>query len=78
MFAGIGCLERAYNIELHQTLKTVIVPPRPNPYRLKNRVKTAWGEICSLGNIVPVDQPTDCINAVVVVYKKCTDNLRFV
>ena len=57
-------------------MQPVIVPPRRIPFGLEDRVKYALDEMCNQGIIVAVDQPTDWVNAMVVVEKKNTDKLR--
>ena len=76
MFTGIGCFDRPYHIKLDPTVQPVIVPPRRIPFGLEDQVKAALLDMCSQGIIVPVDQPTDWVNAMVVVKKKNTDKLR--
>ena len=76
MFSGIGCLQRPYLIELDSTVQSVITPPRRIPFSLEARVKTALNEMCSVRIIVPVDQQTNWVNAMVVVEKKNIDKLR--
>ena len=46
------------------------------PYGQEGRVKAALDEMCDQGFIVPVDHPTDWVNAMVAVEKKNTDKLR--
>ncbi|CAB3989788.1 Hypothetical predicted protein [Paramuricea clavata] len=76
VFSGIGCLERPYHINLSSAVQPVIVPPRRIPFGLEDRVKYALDEMCNQGIIVAVDQPTDWVNAMVVVEKKNTNKLR--
>ena len=56
------------------TVQPVIIPPRRIPFGLEDRAKTALLDMCSQGIIVPIDQPTDWVNAIVVVEKKNTEN----
>ncbi|XP_028417634.1 uncharacterized protein K02A2.6-like [Dendronephthya gigantea] len=76
VFSGNGFLQWPYHIELDPTVQPVIIPPRRIPFGLEARTKTALDEMCSLGVIVPVDQPTDWVNAMVLVEKKNTDKLQ--
>ena len=76
VFTGIGCLDQPHHIKLDPTVQLVIVPPRRSPFGLEDRMKAALLDMCSQGIIVPVNQPTDWVNAMVVVEKKNMDKLR--
>ena len=60
----------SYQVSSDPTVQPVIIPPRRIPFGLEDRVKTALLDMCSQGIVVPVDQPRDWVNAMVVVKRK--------
>ena len=69
-------MERPYHIELDPNAEPTVSPPRRIPYGLQDRVKSALDDMCEQGVIIPVDQPSDWVNAMVVVEKKNSDKPR--
>ena len=66
-FSGKGTFKNyRYNIELDPKVKPVIHPPRKIALSLQPKLQRELDEMQTQGIIVPVDEPTDWINSLVV------------
>ena len=67
MFSGIGTFEDyMYHIELDSKVKPIEHPPRRIALSLQPKLETELDEIVKQGIIVPVDEPADWVNSLVV------------
>ena len=72
-FTGIGCLkDHQVKFYINDQIKPVVVPRRPVPYHLKNRVDKALKEMLDEGVIEPQprDEPAPWVSAPVFVVKQ--------
>ena len=66
-FSGIGTFTNyRYHIELDPKVKPVIHPPRKIALSLQPKLERELDEMVKQGIIVPVDEPTDWVNSLVV------------
>ena len=66
-FSGIGTFKNyRYHIELDPKVKPVIHPPRKIALSLQPKLERELNEMVKQGIIVPVDEPTDWVNSLVV------------
>ena len=68
-FGEIGCLNKIHHIEIRDYVKPVVVPIRKIPYALKSKLKEELQRMVTLDIIEPVEEPTEWVNALVVVSK---------
>ncbi|CAB4026344.1 Hypothetical predicted protein, partial [Paramuricea clavata] len=68
-FGEIGCLKRTHHIELRDDVKPVIIPVRQVPFALKPKLKEELQRMVELNVIEPVENPTEWVNALVIVSK---------
>lgn len=73
VFEGIGKINKQYNITLKDDSIPFVSAPRKIPIALKNRVKEKLDKMVSENIIVPVTEPTDWVNPIVVVPKSNGD-----
>ncbi|CAC5363141.1 unnamed protein product [Mytilus coruscus] len=76
VFTGLGCLEKPYHIKIDSSVNPVINPPRMIPAALRENLKGKLKEMEDKEVIRKVDEPTDWVNALVVVEKPKTGKLR--
>ena len=74
-FGELGCLSSVHHIEIDETVKPVVHPPRKVPYALLDRLKKELDKMVKLGVIKPVTEPTKWVNSMVIV-EKPGGNLR--
>ena len=76
VFEGIGLFPGECTIHLKPDATPVVCPPRRIPYALRSRLKEELDEMEKMGIIQKVTEPTDWVNALVVVEKPKTGKLR--
>ena len=76
VFEGLGCLKTPYRIKVDPSVRPTICPPRNQPVALKSRIKEELDRMEQTKVIKKVEEPTDWVNAMVVVEKPCTKKLR--
>ena len=59
VFGELGCLPGEYHINIDETVKPVVHPPRRVPFALHYRVNAELKQLVSLNVIEKVDHPTD-------------------
>ena len=72
VFEGLGCLKTPYRIKIDPTIPPTICPPRNQPVALKSRIKEELERMEKMKVIKKVEEPTDWVNAMVVVEKPHT------
>ena len=66
-FSGIGTFRNyRYHMELDPKVKPVIHPPKKIALSLQPKLEKELDEMVKQGIIVPVDEPTDWVNSLVV------------
>ena len=74
LFKGLGCIKGAvYDAKMSSDVKPVIMPPRKVPHPLMKTLKEALDKLVRQDIIEPVTEPTEWVNALVVVEKKNGD-----
>jgi hypothetical protein len=76
VFDGIGLFPGECTIHLQPNATPVVYPPRRIPLALRGRLKEELQNMEKQGVIVKVTEPTDWVNALVVVEKPRTGKLR--
>ncbi|XP_026054529.1 uncharacterized protein K02A2.6-like [Carassius auratus] len=76
VFHGIGEFPGECTIHIDPTAVPVVYPPRRIPFTLRSRLKEELDSMEKSGIIVKVTEPTDWVNALVVVEKPRTGKLR--
>ena len=69
-FGELGCLPGEYHINVDETVKPVVHPPRRVPFALRHKLKAELERLVSLNVIEKVDHPTDWVNSIVLVEKR--------
>ena len=69
LFEGLGCLPIEHHIELNETVKPVVHPPRCVRAAIRSRVTRELHRMEEEGVIEKVGQPTDWVNSMVTVIK---------
>ena len=69
VFGELGCLPDEYHINIDETVKPVVHPPRRVPFALRHKLKAELERLVSLNVIEKVDHPTDWVNSIVLVEK---------
>ena len=69
VFGELGCLPGEYHINIDETVKPVVHPPRRVPFALCHKWKAELERLVSLNVIEKVDHPTDWVNSIVLVEK---------
>ena len=69
LFGELGCLPGEYHINIDETVKPVVHPPRRVPFALRHKLKAELKRLVSLNIIEKVDHPTDWVNSIVLVEK---------
>lgn len=75
-FQGIGQFPGECTIHLNPAAVPVVYPPRRIPFMLRDRLKEELDSMEKAGIIVKVTEPTDWVNALVVVEKPRIGKLR--
>lgn len=70
VFAGLGCLNKAHEIQVDPSVRPVIHHARRIPINMMDRVKEELHTMEQNEIITRVDEPTDWVNSMVVVEKK--------
>ena len=68
-FGELGVLPREYHITLKDDVKPVVMPPRKIPIALKDKLKEELEKMVQKDVIVPIQEPTDWVNSLVIVEK---------
>ena len=69
VFGELGCLPGEYHINIDETVKPVVHPPRRVPFALLHNMKAELERLVSLNVIEKVDHPTDWVKSIVLVEK---------
>ena len=69
VFGELGCLSGQYHINIDETVKPVVHPPRRVPFALRHKLKAELERLVSLNVIEKVDHSTDWVNSIVLVEK---------
>ena len=67
VFGELGCLPSEYHINIDETVKPVVHPPRLVPFTLHHKLKAELEQLVSLNVIEKLDHPTDWVNSIVLV-----------
>ena len=76
VFSGLGCFSKPYRITVDKATPPTVVPPRNLPAALRDRVKSTLDEMEHIKVIRRVDEPTEWVNALVVIEKPKSHKLR--
>ena len=76
VFEGLGCLKTPYRIKVDLSVHPTICPPRNKPVALKSRIKEELDRMEQMKVIKKEEEPTEWVNAMVVVEKPRTKKLR--
>ena len=68
-FGEIGTLSKTHHIEIKENFTPVVTPVRRIPHSLKPKVEKELKHMVDLDIIEPVDEPTHCVNGLVIVEK---------
>ena len=69
VFGKLGCLPSEYHINIDETVKPVVHPPRRVPFVLRHNLKAELERLVSLNIIEKVDHPTHWVNSIALVEK---------
>jgi hypothetical protein len=69
VFEGTGCLPGVYRLETDPSVKPVVHPPRKIPITLRDKLKIELDRLTDRKIIVPVTEPTQWVNYLVIVEK---------
>ena len=69
VFEGLGCMDGPYHMELDETVKPVVHPPRKVPVALRDRLKEELDKLVREKVITPVTEPTNWVSSLVLVNK---------
>ncbi|VDH90160.1 Hypothetical predicted protein [Mytilus galloprovincialis] len=69
VFDGTGCLPGTYRLEIDETVRPVVHPPRKIPVALRDKLKTELERLTDKEMITPVTEPTPWVNNLVIVEK---------
>lgn len=69
MFEGTGWLPGVYRLETDPSVKPVVHPPRKIPITLRDKLKIELDRLTDRKIIVPVTEPTQWVNYLVIVEK---------
>ena len=68
-FEGLGCMDGPYHMELDETVKPVVHPPRKVPVALRDRLKEELDKLVREKVITPLTEPTNWVSSLVLVNK---------
>ena len=63
VFEGLGCMDGPYHMELDETVKPVVHPPRKVPVALRDRLKEELDKLVREKVITPVTEPTNWVSS---------------
>ena len=69
VFEGTGWLPGVYRLETDPSVKPVVHPPRKIPITLRDKLKIELDRLTDRKIIVPVTEPTQWVNYLVIVEK---------
>ena len=69
VFEGLGCMDGLYHMEVDETVRPVVHPPRKVPVALRDRLKEELDKLVKEGIITPVTEPTKWVSSLVLVNK---------
>ena len=69
VFEGLGCMEGLCHLEVDQTVRPVIHPPRKVPVALRDRLKEELDKLVGEEILTPVTEPTKWVSSLVLVNK---------
>ena len=69
VFEGLGCMEGLCHLEVDQTVRPVVHPPRKVPVALRDRLKEELDKLVGEEIITPVTEPTKWVSSLVLVNK---------
>ena len=69
VFEGLGCTDGLYHMEVDETVRPVVHPPRKVPVALRDRWKEELDKLVKEGIITPVTEPTKWVSSLVLVNK---------
>ena len=69
VFEGLGCMEGLCYLEVDQTVRPVIHPPRKIPVALRDRLKEELDKLVGEEILTPVTEPTKWVSSLVLVNK---------
>ena len=75
VFEGLGHMPGKLHLDIDETVKPVVMPPRRVPLALKSKLKDQLDRLEALGVITKVTKPTDWVSNLVVA-EKPNDKLR--
>ncbi len=68
-FSGLGLFAGKYHIDMDESVKPVIHPPRKVPYSMHGKLKETLDKMIETDVIAKVEQATDWVNSLVIVEK---------
>ena len=66
---GLGCMEGPCHLEVDETIRPVLHPPKKVPVALRDRLKEELDKLVSEEIITPVTEPTNWVSSLVLVNK---------
>ena len=69
VFEGLGCMDGPYHMELDETVKSVVHPPRKVPVALRDRLKEELDKLVREKVVTSVTEPTNWVSSLVLVNK---------
>ena len=69
VFEGLGCMDRLYHMEVDETVRPVVHPPRKVPVALRDRLKEELDKLVKEGIITPVTESTKWLSSLDLVNK---------
>ena len=69
VFEGLGCMDGPYHMELDETVKSVVHPPRKVPVTLRDRLKEELDKLVREKVVTSVTEPTNWVSSLVLVNK---------
>ena len=69
VFEGFGCMDGLYHMEVDETVRPVVHPPKKVVVVLRDRLKEELDKLVKEGIITPVTEPTKWVSSLVLVNK---------
>ena len=69
VFQGLGRFKNSYSIQIDDSIRPVVHPPRRVPVPMRNKVHEKLEQLVNEGVITSVTDATDCVSSMVVVQK---------